>query len=267
MIAIVGALQRETSGITRSLGYRAIEGPEDFTVYTAASNQNPPIIVSGSGPERGSRATTWAIDKFNAEAIVSVGFCSASQEHQRSGDIVIATGAMNLAGSPFEWAMPIATDSIDANRSLLLAARAAVEIAGIDYHIGPMVTISSLATSSGTKRWLGEAVGATAIDTKSHAIASTAREKNVPWISVSAVLDDIDANVPKIIDRVDAGPKQRGVDIYIKHLLHYPKDFPSLRRLKVASDLAKTSLTNFMPVFIKAYSDLKVINSSSAAAP
>ena len=62
MIAIVGALQRETSGITRSLGYRAIEGPEDFTVYTAASNQNPPIIVSGSGPERASKGTAWAID-------------------------------------------------------------------------------------------------------------------------------------------------------------------------------------------------------------
>ena len=258
MIAIVGALQRETSGIIRSLGYRAVEGPEDFAVYTAASNQNPPIIISGSGSERASRATAWAIDKFNAEAIVSVGFCSASQEHQRPGDLVIATGAINLAGSPFEWAMPIATDSIYANQSLLLAARAAVEIAGIDYHIGPMVTISSLATAPGTKRWLGDTVGATAIDTKSHAIASTANERNIPWISVSAVLDDMDVNVPKIIDRVDAGPKQRRVDIYIKHLLRYPKDFPALRRLKFASDLAKTSLTNFMPVFIKAYSDIKV---------
>ena len=190
MIAIVGALQRETSGITRSLGYRAIEGPEDFAVYAAASNQNPPIIVSGSGPERASRATTWAIDKFKAEAIGSLGFCGASQEHQRSGDLVIATGAINLAGSPFEWAMPTATDSIDANRSLLLGARAAVEIAGIDYDIGPMVTISSLATASGTKRWLGDVVGATAIDTRSHAIASTATERNVTRISVSAVLDD-----------------------------------------------------------------------------
>ena len=193
-----------------------------------------------------------------------MGFCGASQEHQRSGDLIIATSAINLAGSPFEWTMPIATDSIDANQSLLVAARAAVEIAGIDYDIGPMVTISSLATASGTKRWLGDVVGATAIDTKSHAIASTARKNNVPWISVSAVLDDIDVNVPKIIDRFDAGPKQRGVDIYIKHLLRYPKDFPTLRRLKFASDLAKTSLTNFMPAFIKAYSDLKVINSSSA---
>jgi len=264
MIAIVGALQRETSGITSSLGYRVVEGPEDFAVYTAASNQTPPMIVSGSGPVRASRATEWVIDKFNAEAIVSVGFCGASQEHQRSGDLIIATSAINLAGTPFEWSMQIESDSIDANRSLLLAARAAVEIAGIDYHIGPMVTISSLATASGTKRWLGDVVGATAIDTKSHAIASTAAERNVPWISVSAVLDDIDVNVPKIIDRVDAGPQQRRVDIYIKHLLRYPKDFPTLRRLKFASDLAKTSLTNFMPAFIKAYSDLKVINSSSA---
>ncbi len=264
MIAIVAALQRETSGITRSPGYQAVEGTEDFTVYTAASNQNQPIIVSGSGPERASKGTLWAIDKFDPEAIVSVVFCGASQEHQRSGDLVIATGAINLAGSPFEWTMPIATDSIDANRSLLVAARAAVEIAGIDHDVGPMVTISSLATASGTKRWLGDVVGATAIDTKSHAIASTAAERNVPWISVSAVLDDIDVNVPRIVDRVDAGPKQRRVDIYIKHLLRYPKDFPTLRRLKFASDLAKTSLTNFMPAFIKAYSDLKVINSSSA---
>ncbi|GIT59425.1 MAG: hypothetical protein Ct9H300mP19_13730 [Dehalococcoidia bacterium] len=75
-----------------------------------------------------------------------------------------------------------------------------------------------------------ERVGATAVDTRSHAIASTAAERNVPWISVSAVLDDMNVNVPKIIDRVDAGPKQRRVDIYIKHLLRYPKDFPTLRK-------------------------------------
>tara|TARA_Y100000588_G_scaffold211522_1_gene225649 strand:+ start:1591 stop:2388 length:798 start_codon:yes stop_codon:yes gene_type:complete len=264
MIVIVGALHRETSGITRSLGYSAAEGPEDFTVYTSKSNQNPPIILSGSGPERASRATTWAIDEFNAKAIVSIGFCGGSKEHQQSGDLIIATGVINLPGSPFEWTTSIKTDPIDANRSLSLAARTAVEIAGLDYHLGPMVTVSSLATTSGTKRWLGKVVGATATDTRSHAVATAATAKHIPWVSVSAVLDDMDVNAPRIIDRVDAGPKQRGVNIYIKHLLQYPKDFRTLRKLKVASELAKTSLTNFMPAFIKACSDLKVPNSSTA---
>ena len=264
MIAIVGALQRETSGITRSLGYRAVEGPEDFAVYTAASNQTPPMIVSGSGPKRASRATEWAIDKFNAEAIVSVGFCGASQEHQRPGDLIIATSVINIPGSPFEWSMPVETDSIAPNKSLTLAARTAVEIAGLDYHLGLMVTISKLATTSGTKRWLGDVAGAIASDTRSHAVVTVANEKHVPWVSVSAVLDDLDVNVPKIIDRVDEGPKQRGLDIYIKSLFQSPNDFPSLRRLKLASDQAKTSLATFIPIFTKAFLDLKTVESSAS---
>ena len=260
MMLIVGALQRETSGITRSLGYTAVEGPEDFDVYTPKSNQNPTIVLSGSGSERATRATIWAIDKFNPEAVVSIGFCGGTREHQRPGDLIIATNVINLSGSPFEWAMPVATDSIRPNKSLTLAARTAVEIAGLDYHLGPMVTISKLATTSGTKRWLGNVVGAMGSDTRSHAIATVATEKYIPWASVSAVLDDIDVNLPKIIDRVDAGPKQRGLDIYIKYLFESPNDFRSLRQLKLASDQAKTSLTNFLPVFIKSYLDLKTLN-------
>tara|TARA_B100000949_G_C14252843_1_gene439009 strand:- start:67 stop:849 length:783 start_codon:yes stop_codon:yes gene_type:complete len=260
MIVIVGALQREATGIIRLLGYNADDGPEDFAVYSSRSKQNPVIVLSGSGSKRASRATIWAIEKFSPDAIVSIGFCGATKEHQRSGDLIIATNVINLAGSPFEWSLPLATDAIRPNRSLMLAARSAVEIAGLDYHLGPMVTISALATTSGAKRWLGDVVGGTAFDTKSHAIAIASTERNVPWISVSAVLDDLDVNVPKIIDRVDTGPKQRGLDTYVKHLLHSPKDFPSLRRLKLASDRAKASLTTFMPGFIKAYSDLKAIN-------
>ena len=260
MIVIVGALQREASGIIRLLGYNADDGPEDFAVYSSRSKQNPVIVLSGSGSKRASRATIWAIEKFSPDAIVSIGFCGATKEHQRSGDLIIATSVINLAGSPFEWSIPLATDAIRPSRSLMLAARSAVEIAGLDYHLGPMVTISALATTSGAKRWLGDVVGGTAFDTKSHAIAIASTERHVPWISVSAVLDDLDVNVPKIIDRVDTGPKQRGLDTYVKHLLHSPKDFPSLRRLKLASDRAKASLTTFMPVFIKACSDLKSIN-------
>ena len=260
MIVIVGALQREATGIIRLLDYNADDGPEDFAVYSSRSKQNPVIVLSGSGSKRASRATIWAIEKFSPDAIVSIGFCGATKEHQRSGDLIIATDVINLAGSPFEWSIPLATDAIRPNRSLMLAARSAVEIAGLDYHLGPMVTISALATTSGAKRWLGDVVGGTAFDTKSHAIAIASTEKHVPWISISAVLDDLDVNVPKIIDRVDTGPKQRGLDTYVKHLLHSPKDFPSLRRLKLASDRAKASLTTFMPGFIKAYSDLKAIN-------
>ena len=257
MIVIIGAQQRETSGITRSLGYNAVEGPEDFIVYTPESNRNPTIVLSGSGSERASRSTIWAIDKFNPEAIVSMGFCGATKAHQRSGDLIIATGVINLPGSPFEWSIPIESDSIGPNKSLTLAARTAVEIAGLDYHLGPMVTISRLATTSGTKRWLGNMTGAIGSDTRSHPVAAAAAKKHIPWVSVSAVLDELGVNLPKIIDRVDAGPKQRGLDFYIKYLFQFPNDFPSLRRLKLASVQAKTSLTNFMPKFIKAYSDLK----------
>jgi adenosylhomocysteine nucleosidase len=263
MIVALGSIQREATGIIRSGDYVPIDAPEDFIAYRPQgenSNEFPAIVLSGTGSDRAARATQWAIDELKPDAIISFGFCSATKDHARSGDIVIAARVINLPGTPFEWSIVDETDSLGPDRSMLLAARTAVEISGLDHHHGTIITLSKFATTSGTKRWLGEAINATAVDTAAHSVASTANKAGIPWAIVSSVLDDRDFEAPKIVDRMGTGPNERGITAYVKHLSNKPFDLPSLMRLGRASTRATASLTTFMSAFMEARSALQQAN-------
>jgi nucleoside phosphorylase len=266
MIVALGSLQREAAGIIRAGDYTAVESPDDFVAYRSESDDFPALVLSGSGSERAARATKWAIEEFNPDAIISFGFCSAGKEFDRSGDIVIAARVVNLPGTPFEWSIIDHTDSLGPDRSLLLASRTAVEVSGLDFHQGTVVTVSKLATTPGTKRWLGEALNATGIDTEAHSIASLAQESGIPWAVICSVLDDRDFDAPKIIDRDGSGPNERGITAYIRHLSNSPRDLPRLMRLGRSSTSAAASLTTFMAAFMQAHTALSNVEQPTETA-
>jgi len=58
----------------------------------------------------------------------------------------------------------------------------------MNYHHGTIVTVSRITTTAGTKRWLGEVINATAIDTASHGVATVATAAGVPWGVVTSIL-------------------------------------------------------------------------------
>lgn len=253
MIVAIGSLQREAIGIIRSGDYTAVEAPEDFLAYKSETDDLPTIVLGGSGTERAARATKWAIEEFSPEAIISFGFCGATKDHAHAGDIVIAARVMDLPGTPFEWSIVDDTNSLGPDRTMLLAARTAVEVSGLDFHHGTIVTVSKIATTSGTKRWLGESVNATAVDTESHAVAAEATTAGIPWGIIASVLDDRDFDAPAIVDRVGYGPNERGLAAYIKHVTNNPQDLRSLMRLGKSSTQASASLTVFMSAFMNAH--------------
>jgi len=263
MIVAIGSLLREANGIIRSHNYGPVHAPEDFIVQQPSSDEFPVIVLSGSGTERAARATKWAIEKFEPDAIISFGFCSATKDHARSGDIVIAARVVHLPGTPFEWSNTADTNSLGPDRTSLLAARTAVEVSGLDFHHGTLVTLTKPATTSGTKHWLGETVDATAVDTEAHAVASVASEVGVPWAAVASVLDDRDFETPKVVDRIGSGPNERGITAYIKHVSKKPLDLPALMRLGRSSTRASASLTTFMAAFMETYAALTRIEQTT----
>ena len=265
MIVAIGSLRREAAGIIRIGEYASIETTEDFVAYLSKSAQYPTIVLSGSGSERAARATKWAIEEFSPEAIISFGFCGATKDYARAGDIVIAARVMDLPGSPFEWSSSDDSRSLDPDRTMLLAARTAVELSGLDFHHGTIITISKMATTSGAKNWLGKAVNATAVDTTSHAIAATANAAGIPWGVVTSVLDDRDLDSPAIVDRLDSGPNERGNAAYVKQLSRTPLDLPALIRLRRSSSRASASLTKFIAAFMQAHTALTKLGQPSAS--
>lgn len=264
MIVAIGSIRREAAGIIRSGEYTVIKAPEDFIAYRPETEEYPAIVLSGSGSERAARATKWAIEEFSPEAIVSFGFCAATKNYAQSGDIVIAARVMDLPGSTFEWSIVDDTNSLGPDRTMLLASRTAVEISGLDFHHGTIVTIAKVATTLGAKKWLGEAVNATAADTVAHPIATVASAARIPWAVVCSVLDGRDFNSPKVVDRIDLGPNKRGNMAYIKHAFNTPQDLPALMRLGRSATRASSSLNTFMEAFMQAHTVLTKAQQSTA---
>jgi nucleoside phosphorylase len=265
MIVAIGSIRREAAGIIRSREYTAVKAAEDFAAYQPKSEEYPTIVLSGSGSERAARATKWAIQEFSPEAIVSFGFCAATKNYARPGDIVIAASVIKLPGSPFEWSIEDEMNSLGPDKTMLLACRTAVEISGLDFHHGTIVTIEKVATTSGAKKWLGDAVNATATDTASHAIATTASAACIPWAVVCSVIDGRDVNSPKVIDRIGLGPNQRGNMAYIKHVSSTPQDLLALMRLGRSATSANSSLNTFIKAFMQAHSGLTKAQQSATS--
>ena len=263
MIVALGSLHREADGILRSGDYTEVDAPEDFLAYrpsfiSGSAGALPVVVLSGSGSERATRAAKWAIEKFAPDAIIAFGFCSATRNLELSGDIVIAAQVVGLPGTPFEWQLVDDIDSLGPDRSLLLAARTAVEVAGLDHHHGTIVTVSKFTTTAGAKQWLGEAINCNAVDTEAHSFATVANDARVPWTVVKSVLDDRDFNVPPIADRIGSGPYERGVFAYIKHVSKAPRDLPALMKLSRSSTAASTTLRIFMTAFMDAVTPMSI---------
>ena len=145
-------------------------------------------------------------------------------------------------------------DSIGPDRSLLRIARNAIEIAGLDYHQGTVVTVSHITKTAGMKRWLGQSIDAAAVDFKNHAVAAAATAAGIPWISALSVLDARNIDVPVAIAAGRSKPRERELYSYAKHLSTAPLDLPELLRLARASAKATSSLTTFMTSFMEAHS-------------
>jgi nucleoside phosphorylase len=256
MIVALGSLLREATGIIRSGEFSEVETPSESEIvaYSPDTLKTPAVVLSGTGADRSALAARWAIEYFSPEAIIVVGYCSATREHEYPGDIVIAGDVANLPGTPFEWDPSSMSDSIGPDRTLLRAARTAVETAGLDYHHGTVVTISQYTKTAGMKRWLGNPVGAVAVDTSLHPIAEVARAAGTPWISALSVLDIQDFDVPNTIDAEGTGPRDRELVTYAKRLTSSPLELPELLRLARASTKATSSLTTFMAAFMEAQS-------------
>ena len=106
------------------------------------------------------------------------------------------------------------------------------------------------------KRWLGEAMNATAVDTETYAVAAAASKSGIPWVSVLSVVDAWDYDVPTAVNRVGSGPREGGISSYLTYLSRSPLNLSALMRLGRSSKRASASLTVFMAAFMEAHSAL-----------
>jgi len=179
MLAIIGALDEEVSGLRREMA--VTETSAHPTVYFGRCRGGKEVVLarSGVGRERAERAVRAVCERYPVTGVVSLGFGGALTPALRAGDLIVSTAVK----------CPDAGECFASDPQL-------VSLAG--GRCGTGVSVSDLAPDSAAKRQLGVSYAADVVDMECYWVARLAAEKGIPFLSVRAVSDGVDETVPNL---------------------------------------------------------------------
>lgn len=251
MHLIVAALTEEMAGVTRNGGY---DGPAPFgdaVLYRPSRGTSPQlaILLTGAGSEAATSSVSRAIEELEPKTVISTGFAGGTRDSLLTGNLVLATEVFQLEGAPFFWDRDGMNGPIVPDPNLLSMARGAIEMAGVDFYLGAMVTLPTVAKTAGMKRWLGDRIGATAVDMESYTVGLAAAEAGLPFLAVRAIVDSSDLDLPDVVSQIGQAPSGNRVMPIIRYLVSRPDKLPQVMRLGRASARARESIASFISYF------------------
>ena len=254
MQLLVAALSEEVSGILRTGSFETVPCPDEYIAYRSRPDSernavDTAIVLTGTGRTRASNGSRWAVDHFNPDSVLSIGYSGGTVKTLQPGDLVLATQLYRLDGSPFYWDPSQLGDPLVPDRSLLGAARNAVEVAGIDFEMGPIVNVPTIAKNAGMKQWIGEELGGVCVEMESFMVCEVAADAELPFVVVRAVVDTVEMDLPDLVGKLGQDPDSGRVIPTIKHLSRNPTDIADLARLGRYATRARRALTGFFNEF------------------
>ncbi len=199
MILIFYAFAREIAPFKRRCKIRSPishRGLHGFTATVAGKQFT--VIGHGIGHRRARETAIHAFELVpRPEMIIATGVAGALSSGLEPGDLVLADRLLILES---DEKIARRVDSIRA-ADLAVAGRALTR-AGLRYSMGAMLTMDRV-ISAAEKRLAKSSTGAIAVDMETAAIAAEARTREIPFIAMRAVLDQLDDEVPgvDILDR------------------------------------------------------------------
>jgi len=123
-----------------------------------------------------------SLSESHIDILLSTGFCGALQSQLRTGDLVLADRVEHLG------------EIIHIEPSLVARTQDAFNGHGLSASCGRTVCVSQV-TGREDKASLAQN-GALSVDMESSPLARWAEERDVPFLSLRVVLDEVDADVP-----------------------------------------------------------------------
>ena len=152
--------------------------------HARAGRTAPALAYSGPNAER-ARSTAERLLAGGAEALVSFGVCGGLDPEIRPGDLLLADKVI---------AETRVYETDPAWRARLAEAWRA---AGLNVADGALLGSGHAVAKADEKRARFEAHGARAVDMESHGIAQAAEAAGVPFLTVRAVADPAERDLPR----------------------------------------------------------------------
>jgi hopanoid-associated phosphorylase len=226
---IVVALPEELDTLTRlpgSSGEKIIKGSFAFVSKHLA------LAYSGAGPKNAQLAAELLIAN-GATRLISWGCAAALSEILKPGDLVLADVLIDAEGCR-DAKFCVSTDWHGYAKSLLSSS--------VIVHAGGLAESENIVSSREVKKQLRSKTDAIALDMESIAIAKVAGQNNLPFLSVRAIADPVDMDLPKSISYALNDQGDIVLSKLIFHLACHPAELPGLIRLGLYFNAAKNTL-------------------------
>ena len=124
------------------------------------------LAANGAGAKRAAAAVDRALEKFDADAVISTGFCGALDDELAIADVVVAS-EVTAGGRRFTAAIPSSVRR---------------------HHNGVVCSINRVAQTAGEKRAL-RASGGTAVEMEAGGVAERAAAQGIKFYCIRVVTD------------------------------------------------------------------------------
>lgn|GEM_PF-339467 len=170
-----GELRRFLSRLDRQKSY--VHDRSRFLGGFIGETNRIVIAESGTSYPRHRAATEWLVDTHRVPWILSVGFSSSLSTDVHPGDLVLADEIVDTHGNT----MPVRCSLKPQKR----------------VHVGRIVVADQHPLSGTAKRSLAQSSNALAADTTSLAAAQICYERNVRFLAIRAIIDELDDEIPE----------------------------------------------------------------------
>jgi adenosylhomocysteine nucleosidase len=215
-VAIVAALEREILPLVRGwrIHYREHEGRR----YKFFEDANAVLVCGGIGAQPAARATHAAVELYGPDALVSAGFAGSLTSELRVGQTFVASRV------------------IDASSGKIYQAECGTESGD-----GILLTVAEI-TGREEKRRMGERFHARALDMEAAAVAEVAARVHLPFMTVRAISDGVDEDLPPMQRFVQDDGSFAGGN-FLGHVVLRPSLWPAIFRLARNARKAASTLS------------------------
>jgi adenosylhomocysteine nucleosidase len=179
-VGLVCTHARELKPLLQKLDRRRryADGSMRFTGGFLGESLRVAVVEAGTGFAAHRRATEVLVSEHSPSWVVTAGFSSSLSEEVRPGDLCLATSICDTHGQQLEIKCPIPESKYVTRRSHVVADRHPRTV--------------------GDKRHLAEQSSAAAVDTNSLAVAQICELTGRPFLSIRAVIDGFDEDLPGV---------------------------------------------------------------------
>ena len=232
-IVLLFALGLESGGFVDQLQNVVTTECSSYLEHAGDLGEQRVVVAdSGVGREAAAQATEDLIKIHHPEWVVSAGFAGALDDRMRRGHILMADEVVDEKRHPLTVGFKIDPRVIQATPSL---------------HVGRLLTVDQLIRSGAEKRNLAAAFGAVACDMETMAVAQACRRRQVRFMSVRVVSDELEDTLPAEVEHLlDQTSLAGKLGAATRAVFQRPRSLKDMWRLRETALRASDRLAKFL---------------------